>query len=149
MIQYQQILDKNMLNVLKDILKNIRDNGLSKYNHLYITFLTNHQKVVVPNWIKEKYGEEMTIVIQYEYYDLKVNKNNFSITLSFSDIKTNLIIDYNSIISFADPSANFGLILKKSKLQKISKKKLEDSKSKKDNIINFSNYKKTNLNNSD
>ena len=58
-----------MLNVLKDILKNIRDNGLSKYNHLYITFLTNHQKVVVPNWIKEKYDEEMTIVIQYEYYD--------------------------------------------------------------------------------
>ena len=149
MIQYQQILDKNMLNVLKDILKNIRDNGLSKHNHLYITFLTNHQKVVVPNWIKEKYDEEMTIVIQYEYYDLEVNKNNFSITLSFSDIKTNLIIDYNSIISFADPSANFGLILKKSKLQKISKKKLEDSKSKKDNIINFSNYKKTNLNNSD
>ena len=142
MIKYQQILDKNMLNVLKDILKNIRDNGLSNNNHLYITFLTNHQKVIIPNWIKQKYGEEMTIVIQYEYYDLKVNKNNFSITLSFNDIKTNLTIDYSCIISFADPSANFGLILQKNKTKNKLKRNFESKKSKKDNVINFSNYKK-------
>ena len=83
----------------------------------------------------------MTIVIQYEYYDLEINKNNFSISLSFNDIKTNLKIDYNSIISFADPSANFGLILKKNKVQKKVDKKVE-KKSNKNNVINFSNYKK-------
>ena len=49
MIEYQKILDKNMLNVFKDILKNIRDNGLSNNNHLYITFLTNHKNVELPN----------------------------------------------------------------------------------------------------
>ena len=70
------------------------------------------------------------------------NKNNFSITLSFDDIKTNLKINYNAIVSFADPSANFGLILQKNKIQKKVNKKLENNKSKKDNIINFSNYKK-------
>ena len=142
MIQYQKILDKNMLNVFKDILINIRDNGLSNNNHLYITFFTNHKNVELPNWLKQKYPEEMTIVIQFEYYNLKVNKNNFSISLSFNDIKTNLIIDYKSIISFADPSVNFGLILQKNKTQKKLKKNLESKESKKDNVINFSNYKK-------
>ena len=142
MIEYQKILDKNMLNVLKDILKNIRDNGLSNNNHLYITFLTNHKNVELPNWLKQNYPQEMTIIIQYEYCDLEINKNNFSITLSFGDIKTNLKINYSAIISFADPSANFGLILKKSKIQKEVNKKLENNKSKKNNVINFSNYKK-------
>ena len=142
MIQYQKILDKNMLNVFKDILINIRDNGLSKNNHLYITFFTNHKNVELPNWLKQKYPEEMTVVIQYEYNNLKVNKNNFSISLSFNGIKTNLTIDYKSIISFADPSVNFGLILQKNKTQKKLKKNLESKESKKDNVINFSNYKK-------
>ena len=142
MIEYQKILEKNMLSVFKDILINIRNNGLSNNNHLYITFLTSHKKVELPNWLKQKYPDEMTIVIQYEYYDLKINKNNFSISLSFNDIKTNLVIDYSSIISFADPSANFGLILQKNKPQKKSKKEVENKKSKKNNVINFSNYKK-------
>ena len=141
MIEYQKILDKNMLNVFKDILTYIRDNGLSDNNHLYITFSTNHKNVELPNWLKQKYPEEMTIVIQYEYNDLEINKNNFSITLSFGDIKTNLKINYNAIVSFADPSANFGLILQKSKIQKKENKKIEN-KSKKDNVINFSNFKK-------
>ena len=48
MIEYQNILDKNMLNVLKDILINIRDKGLSKYNHLYVPYSTNHQNVQLP-----------------------------------------------------------------------------------------------------
>ena len=142
MIEYQNILDKNMLNVLKDILINIRDKGLSSNNHLYVTFSTNHQNVELPNWLRQKYPEEMTIVIQYEYYDLEINKNNFSISLSFNDIKTNLKIDHNSIISFADPSANFGLILQKNKVQKKVNKKVEKKKSNKNNVINFSNYKK-------
>ena len=141
MIEYQKILDKNMLNVFKDILKNIKDKGLSNNNHLYITFLTNHKYVELPNWLKQKYPQEMTIIIQYEYYNLEINKNNFSITLSFGDIKTNLKINYNAIVSFADPSANFGLILKKNKIEKVNKK-LETNISKNDNVINFSNYKK-------
>ena len=142
MIEYQKILNNNMLNVFKDILKNIRDNGLSNNNQLYITFLTNHKRIEMPNWLKQKYPEEMTIVIQYEYYDLQINKNNFSITLSFNNIETNLKIDYNSIISFADPSANFGLILQNNKIQKKENKKLKNNKLNKDNVINFSNYKK-------
>ncbi len=142
MIEYQKILDKNMLNVFKDILVNIRDNGLTNNNHLYITFLTDHKNVELPIWLKEKYPKKMTIVIQYEYYDLEINKDKFSISLSFNDIITNLKIDYNAIISFADPSANFGLILQKDKMRNKENKNLKNNNSKENNIINFSNYKK-------
>ena len=142
MIEYQKILDKNMLNVFKEILINIRDKGLSNNNHLYVTFFTNHENVKLPNWLRQKYPDEMTIVIQYEYDDLEINKNNFSISLSFNDIKTNIKIDYNSIISFADPSANFGLILQKNKIQKKVDKKKENKNPNKNNVINFSNFKK-------
>ena len=142
MIEYQKILSKNMINVLKDILINISNNGFSNNNHLYITFLTNQKNNRLPNWIKQKYPEEMTIVLQYEYYNLEVNKNNFSITLSFNNIKTNLIIDFSSVISFADPSANFGLILQKNRINNIAKKNLEKNSPIKNNVINFSNYKK-------
>ena len=142
MIEYQKILNKNMLNVLKDILKEIKEDGLSSNNHLYISFLTNHKKVYLPNWLKEKYPEEMTIVIQYEYDDLTINKNNFSIVLSFNNIKANLIISYDSIISFADPSDNFGLILQKNKIKNKVNKNLNLNNPIKNNVINFSNYKK-------
>ncbi|MDC2978380.1 ClpXP protease specificity-enhancing factor SspB [Pelagibacteraceae bacterium] len=142
MIEYNKILNKNMINVLKDILKKIKDTGLSNNNHLYITFSTIHNTVKLPNWIRKKYPEEMTIVIQYEYYDLEVNNRDFSITLSFNDIKTNLVIGYNAIISFADPSENFGLILQKSKIQNKIKTEIKSNKLKENNVINFSNYKK-------
>ena len=142
MINYQEILNTNMLNVFKDVLINIKNNGLSGNNHLYITFLTSHKEVLLPNWLKEKHPHEMTIVIQYEYYDLCVNENNFSITLSFNDIKENLKIGYNSIISFADPLSNFGLVLKNHKKQNNNKEGKEKSKINKNNIINFSDFKK-------
>ena len=58
MIQYQKILSKNMLNVFKDILKHIQNNSLSNNNHLYITFLTNHKNVKLPNWIKSEVTDQ-------------------------------------------------------------------------------------------
>ena len=64
MIEYQRILNKNMLNVFIDILKNIKENGLSDDNHLYITFLTNHEGVEIPKWLKKQYPEEITIILQ-------------------------------------------------------------------------------------
>ena len=77
MIDYNKVLNQNMINVLRDVLTNIKVNGLSKNNHLYITFLTNHKNVDLPDWIKQKYPEEMTIIIQYEYYNLEVKKITF------------------------------------------------------------------------
>lgn len=144
MLNYQKILDKNMINVFIDIMKNIKKNGFSDGNHLYITFLTAHKNVNIPKWLIDKYPSEMTIVLQYEYYDLKIDKTYFEISLLFNDIKANLKISYDAIISFADPSANFGLRLKERKTQKKINKSIKDEKiiNHKDNIIDFLNYKK-------
>ena len=139
MLNYQEILNKNLKKTFIDILKYVEKNGLNDGNHLYITFITNHPLVSMPKWLLKKYPNEMTIVIQYEYYNFSVNKNNFKIGLSFNNIKADLIIDYNAIISFADPHANFGLKFEKNinhKVKKNLKKQISN------NVIDFTNYKK-------
>ena len=148
MIDYQKILNKNLLNVFIDILKNIEKNGLDGSNHLYITFRTGTSHSIVPDWLLVKYPNEMTIVVQHEYYHLSVHKSYFNIGLSFNNKKTDLKIAYNSIISFADPSSNFGLNYQfnnsnkkiEKKKKKVAKKNInQDNNS---NVIKFSNFKK-------
>ena len=149
MIEYQKILNKNLLNVFIEILKEVEKKGLDGKNQLYITFATNNSKTSVPDWLLQKYPTEMTIVVQNEYYHLSLNKNYFNIGLSFNNIKTDLKISFKSIISFVDPSANFGLNYKfnkspnignNKKTKKILKKIIKSKNS--SNVINFSKYKK-------
>ncbi len=147
-INYQQILKKNMINVLKDVLKVIEKDNLIEGHHLYITFNTENKKVILPKWLKKKHPKEMTIVLQHEYSNLKVLKEKFEILLSFNDIKVNLSIPFISIISFADPFANFGLkIINENNLTTLRQKK-EKTKNKinkkKDNVIDFTKFKKSN-----
>ena len=141
MIKYQDILNKNLKKTFIDILKYIEKNGLEGENHLYITFATNHSLVSIPNWLLKKYPNEMTIVIQYEYFNFTVNKNNFKIGLSFNDVKADLIIGYDAIISFADPYANFGLRLEQKTTDEF-KNKINSKKQNSNNVIDFTNYKK-------
>ena len=147
MIDYQKILNKNLLNVFIDILKNIEKNGLDGSNHLYITFRTGNSHSIVPDWLLLKYPDEMTIVVQHEYYHLSVHKRFFNIGLSFNNKKADLKIAFNSIISFADPSSNFGLNYQfnnsntktEKKKKKVAKKNInQDNDS---NVIKFSNFK--------
>ena len=93
--------------------------------------------------LKDKFPKEMTIVIQYEYWNFKTTKNDFKITLSFNDVKSNLSIPYDSVVSFADPYANFGLKLnsiKESKKEKV-KKKTTILKTK-NNIVDLNKFRK-------
>ncbi len=143
MIKYNELLNTKLLEVFIEVLKDIEKNGLNDKNHLYITFNTLNVNNDIPNWLLEKYPEEITILIQYEYYYLNVNKSDFEIGLSFNNIKTDLKISFNSITSFADPSANFGLNYQFNKLinTRRRKQKIVDEK-KLSNIIEFPNFKK-------
>jgi len=152
MIDYQKILNKNLLNVFIDILKEIEKNGLGGNNHLYISFKTTNPNNIVPDWLLQKYPNEMTIVIQHEYYHLSVNINDFNIGLSFNNKKSDLKISFDSITSFADPSDNFGLNYQFNKSGEDIKKEIEKKKNKNlknnkinhdiSNVIDFSNFKK-------
>ena len=141
LINYSQILKKNMLNVLKDVLKKVEKNGLLGGHYLYVTYKTNAKNVTIPAWLKKKYPEEMTIVIQYEFWNLKVLEDRFEILLSFNNAKIDLSIPYKSVISFADPFANFGLKLNNDIVYSELKKN-KDIKNKKNNIVNFNEFKK-------
>ena len=148
MIEYQKILNKNLLNVFIEILKEVEKKGLDGNNHLYITFATNNSKTSVPDWLLQKYPSEMTIVIQHEYYYLSVNEKNFNIGLSFNNKKYDLTISFDSIISFADPSSKFGLNYQfnitdsENNKKKLIKKKNPTKKKNTSNVINFTYYKK-------
>ena len=128
------------MNVFIDVLKIIYKVGLREGHHLFITFKTNYPNVQIPKWLKDKYPDEMTMVMQYEYWNFNVTKDNFKITLSFNDIKSDLCIPYNSVISFADPYANFGLKLSSDETSK-NKKKTATIKTK-NNIVDFNKFRK-------
>ena len=146
-INYSKILKKNMINFLKDVLINIKKNGLQEGHHLYITFKTNDKEVTIPQWLLDKFPSKMTIVIQHEYWNYDVANDHFKISLSFNDIKTDLIVPFSAVISFADPYANFGIKLiqdkaigKKSK-NKMKQKSKTTEYSKKDNIIELNKFR--------
>lgn len=149
-INYSEILKKNMRNVFKEVLLDIETNGLKEGNHLYITFKTTNSKIKIPNWLKEKHPREMTIVIQYEYWNFKVKKNSFNIGLSFNNIKSDLDIPFDCVISFVDPYANFGLrLIQEEYISNLKKEKPNTRKKNRklsakqqDNIIEFNKFKK-------
>lgn len=108
-INYAQMMQKAMQSLMIDVLKKISKNGLPGNHHYFISFDTKFEGVVVADWIKERYPEEMTIVIQHWFDNLEVNADNFSITLNFGDNPENLTIPWNSISTFVDPYVEFGL----------------------------------------
>lgn len=109
LIGYDEIIENSMRSVIYETLKKVEKNGLPGKHYFILTFLTNYSGVEISKSLKEKYQDEMTIVIQYQYKDLKVNHDDFSISLSFNGKFEKVKVPYQAITSFADPSMNFGL----------------------------------------
>jgi len=108
-INYDKLIEKSLKNVVIDALKIAEDQGLPGENHFYITFKTDHPGTKISAQLKTQYPEEMTIVMQHQYANLVVEKNYFSVDLSFGGILQTLTIPFDAIIYFADPYAKFGL----------------------------------------
>ncbi len=89
----------------------VSTNGLPGDHHFYITFRTDHPASVVPPRLRAKYPDEMTIVLQHKFWDLTVNEDRHfvSVGLSFGGSPTTLVIPFDSITGFADPSVKWGL----------------------------------------
>ena len=86
----------------------LKKNGLPGEHH-FITFDTTVEGVEISEWLRQRYPEEMTIVIQHWFDGLDVKKDGFSITLNFGDQPEPLVIPFLSILTFVDPSVEFGL----------------------------------------
>jgi len=108
-IDYAKLIDSAMHYVVKKVLDEVNANGLPGEHHFFITFKTEAPGVMIDDVLKEKYPDEMTIVLQHQYQDLEITDEYFSVVLSFDHVKHNLTVPFNSLISFVDPSVKFGL----------------------------------------
>ena len=108
-INYDKLIEKSLKNVVIEALKIAERQGLPGENHFYITFKTNHPRTQISDYLKSQYPEEMTIVLQHQFANLRVENNYFSVDLSFGGIQQNLEIPFEAITYFADPYAKFGL----------------------------------------
>lgn len=107
--RYDKMVEKALRGVVKQALQEVVDEGVLDDHHFYITFFTDHPGVKVPNYLKERYPGEMTIVLQHQFYDLEVNDEKFSVMLSFNNVPERLVVPLAAITIFADPSVNFAL----------------------------------------
>ena len=108
-INYDKLINNNLLGVVRDALKIAAEQGLPGDNHFYITFKTNHKGVKLPKMLQIQYPENMTIVLQHQFSDLAVSKTEFSVVLVFGGVPYTLVIPFDAITYFADPFAKFGL----------------------------------------
>lgn len=107
--RYDKMVEKALRSVVQQALQEVVKDGLSDDHHFYITFHTSHPGVAIPDYLKERYPGEMTIVLQHQFYDLEVSEERFSVMLSFNNVPERLTIPLTSITIFADPSVNFAL----------------------------------------
>lgn len=108
-LRYDRMVEDALLSVVHRSLSYVAANGLPGDHHFYITFRTDHPDVQIPDHLRERYPGEMTIILQHQFWDLEIAEEFFSVTLSFSDIPEKLVIPFDSVAAFADPSVRFGL----------------------------------------
>ena len=108
-LNYGQLMQKAMRGMMADVLAQVAENGLPGEHHFYISFETNHPGVDIPDWLRDTYPDEMTIVLQEWFADLAVTSDRFSVTLNFSDQAQTLVIPLEAVRTFVDPSVKFGL----------------------------------------
>jgi len=107
-LRYDQMVENALRGVLREALRASIE-GLPGDHHFYITFRTRHPEVQIPDYIRARYPDEMTIVLQHQYWGLEVPDDWFEVTLSFNRMNERLHIPFAAVTAFADPSAKFGL----------------------------------------
>ena len=113
-IGYEALADRALRGVVKEALKRVQKQGLIGSHHFYITFKTHDPGVEIPDFLKERYPDEMTIVLQNQFSGLHVSDDAFEITLSFQKLPATLFIPFSALTAFVDPAVQFGLQFKNS-----------------------------------
>lgn len=109
LIGYDEIIENSMRSVIYETLKKVEKSGLPGKHYFIITFMTRFPGVSIPKQLIEKYPDEMTIAIQYQYKSLVVEHDTFKLSLSFGGKFEKLLVPYKAVTSFSDPSMNFAL----------------------------------------
>ncbi len=108
-IDYDAKVQDALRGVVKTILSETAENGLVGDHHFYIAFKTQADGVDIPDHLKTRFPEEMTIVLQHKFWGLKVSEEQFEVGLSFNQQPAQLVIPFDAIVGFVDPSVQFAL----------------------------------------
>ena len=108
-LRYDEMVENALRGVVSQALRHVLEYGLHGDHHFYITFHTDFPGVRIPKRLKERYPEEITIVLQHQFWDLLVGEEHFEVTLSFDKKSELLVVPFAAISAFADPSVKFGL----------------------------------------
>ena len=111
LIPYDEIVQEALRAVVGRVLGQVETSGgtLPGTHHFYITFKTNAAGVLIPTHLKERFPDEMTIVLQNKFWDLSVEDTQFSVGLTFNQVPAKLVVPFAAITAFVDPAVDFGL----------------------------------------
>ncbi len=107
--QYDALVDDALRSVVRRVLRQVSDKGLPGSHHFYISFRSTDPGVELPEYLRAKYPEEMTIVLQHQYWDLLVGEDVFEVTVSFNKQQQRIKVPFAALSAFVDPSVRFGL----------------------------------------
>jgi hypothetical protein len=108
-MRYDRMVEEALRGVVREALARAAKSGLVGSHHFYITFRTSHPGVILPDYLLARYPNEMTIVLEHQFWGLEVDDEKFAVTLSFSNQAERLTVPLAAITAFADPSVKFGL----------------------------------------
>ena len=108
-IDYGNLMHRAMRGLIQTVLKDVAAHGLPGAHHFFITFDTTVEGVEMADWLRSRYPGEMTIVIQHWFENLTVNDDGFTITLNFGNQPEPMVIPFDAVRTFVDPSVEFGL----------------------------------------
>jgi len=109
LLRYDLMIEAALRDVVRETLSTVAQSGLPGEHHFYITFLTNFPGVEIPDYLRKQYPDEMTIVLQYQFFGMKLEDDCLHVTLSFNNVKERMVVPIEAITTFADPSVNFAL----------------------------------------
>ncbi len=110
LIPYDEIVQEALRDVVGRVLREVEQSGgLPGGHHFYITFKTQMPGVSIPKHLVERFPDEMTIVIQHRFWDLKVEDHEFSVGLSFGGVPSTLVVPFAAVTDFVDPAVDFSL----------------------------------------
>ncbi len=108
-IDYGNLMHRAMRGLIQDVLSQVAESGLPGEHHFFITFDTRHPDAQLADWLRDRYPEEMTVVMQHWFDGLTVEDDGFAVTLNFGETPEPLYIPFDAIRTFVDPSVEFGL----------------------------------------
>jgi hypothetical protein len=108
-LDYERLVDGALKGVVREALALTARRGLPGSHHFYLTFKTTHPGVEISDALHGRYPDEMTIVLQHQFWGLEAGEDGFVVTLSFSGASERLRVPYAALTSFVDPSVKFGL----------------------------------------